>query len=320
MFNLPNLDVDDFELFADWAELCALCSGTPTISQDDVGDVFKDAGLFATEVGDIPDDDFGLADDLTFSSDDELERLTENIWRILRQRQRMGHYPFTVERDTLTRLVPSWEAAPAFTMLLLSDICRKYELVEPVALEADGKSGRLFEKIVEASTASLFNGTSVRFGWTPDDDWPRPSHERVEMLGNRLSLDVEKLDGKVQPHDKDRGLDVVARLEFGNGQLACPYFLIQCAIGKHWKNKRGEPTLEAWENIFQWVGPRLRVVAIPWRLDETWNYKRAYLHFGAVILDRPRLNCGGADRKLKSDVASEIKDWCALQIAKIPLI
>jgi len=319
MFDLPILDVDDFQLFADWVELSALCGDIDVISQDSVGDVFKDAGLFANEEGDIPSEDFDLRDDLTFSSDDELERLTESIWLILRQRERMGNYPFAVDRFTLRRKAGSWKNCPAFTMLLLADICRKYKLDPPVALEADGKSGRLFEKIVEASTASLFNGTSVRFGWTPDDDWPRPCDERVKLLGDRLSLEVESLAGKVYSHDKDRGLDVVARLEFGNGESACPYFLIQCAIGKNWKKKKGEPMLEAWEHIFDWVGPRLRVVAIPWRLDESWDYKRAYIHFGAVILDRPRLNRGVVGN-LQNETADEIREWCDLQIARIPLI
>ena len=318
MFDLPSLDVDNVELIADWVELCVLCSEDAILSHNDVGDVFKDASLVATEEGDIPKDDYDYGDDLIFSSDDKLGRLTEEIWTLIRRRQRRGGYPFKVDSNTVARSCEKWQCTPAYTMLLLTDICRRYELSSPVALEADSSSGRLFEKIVEAATLSLFRGSCVRFGWPRDDEWPTGINDRIEYLGSMLDVDVELLEGKTQPADKDRGLDVVARLEFGDRDEGCPYFLIQCAIGNNWKSKRGEPTLESWNDVLQWNGPLIRAVAVPWRLEEPYNYKWTYRHFGATVLDRPRLITGAPDDVLDPSDATSITDWCTHQLQKIP--
>lgn len=321
MFILPKLDVDDFELMADWIELCVLCGKTDTISKEEVGDVFKDTGLFGTEDGDLPEDDFDLSDGMDFSSDDSLETLTDTLWRVLKRRHKRREFPYSIEKESVSRTVETWEKAPAFTMLLLADICRRYVFPrKTVALTADGVSGRLFEKIVEAATPSLFSGMSVRFGWKPDKGWPTSIEDRLGALGERLSLELEKLDGKTTPNDKDKGLDVITRMEFGNGYHACPYFLIQCAVGKNWNTKRGEPMPESWQDILQWCGPMMRVVAMPWRLEMPWDYNRSFRHFGAVILDRPRLNHGSPDRRLDDPTKDEIRKWCNRQLARIPLI
>ncbi len=321
MFELPRLDVDDFELMADWVELCVICGESETVSRELVEDTFKDAGLFATEIGDIPAGDYSLTDAMDFSSDDELETLSEPIWRILRRRQNRRTFPYSIHRHTIRRTIEDWSQAPAFTMLLLADISRQYvSPLKEVSLTADGVSGRLFEKIVEASVFKLLPGSCARFGWKPDKDWPRSFDDRLAYLADQLGLKLENLDGKTFPTDKDRGLDVLARLEFGNGQHACPYFFVQCAVGKNWKSKTGEPMPESWQSLMQWCGPFVRIVAIPWRLTSRWDYKRAYSHFGAAILDRPRLNHGIPDIRLDESTRVEITKWCKRQLARIPLL
>jgi hypothetical protein len=323
MFDLPSIDVDDTVRLADWVELCVFFGDSGVMSQADMADVVHDAGLLGGMPEDVLSDDASFRqEEEDFSSDDATERLAGAVWEHLETRSRglKEGYPFAVEGDKLRLKVPSWRAAPAFAMLLVADISRVYEL--NAQIEPDSESGRLFEKVVEASQRGLLRGTAVRFGWPIEPGWPTPIDDRIGTLGERLGLGVERLTGKTRPQDKDRGLDVVARFSGGDDGPATFVLLTQCATGKHWKKKRGEPAISDWRDILRWDAQLLRAVAIPWRLDARidrgFHYVRTYRHFDAVILDRPRLVAGTPDRFLADDVKDQIVRWCEKQVVKLP--
>ena len=167
---------------------------------------------------------------------------------------------------------------------------------DDVQLKADSKTGRLFEKIVEASLQGLINGKVVRFGWPRDAGWPTSIDDRIKHLAERLELETENLVGKTHPNEKDRGLDVVAQLRFGDGGAGSVILLTQCAVGNAWKGKIGEPSLNHWRDIYKWNGQLLRTIAVPWRLSAEFDVTRTHRLFDAIVLDRPRLSAGKPDR------------------------
>jgi len=238
MFDLPELAVTDIGRFADWVELCALISGDGTVSLADAADVVQDAGLLGNRRADLYPGDVSFLDDDAFSPDDATERFVEIAWQDLTQRalaQGKG-YPFAITNDRIERL-SSWQEVPAFTMLLIMDLSRAYTGIDTL-VEPNTVSARLFEKIVEASLQGLIGGTSVRFGDPIEPGWPTRINDRIRKLGEFLDLSVERLEGKTRPRDKDRGLDVVGRLSFGDDGPATIFFLTQCATGKNWKTER----------------------------------------------------------------------------------
>lgn len=323
MFDLPSIDVDDTVRLADWVELCALFESDGVISAADVADAIHDAGLLGGEPDDVFPDESSLVEEGDFSTDDAVERLADAAWEQLRDRAtKAGQgYPFDVRGDSLQLNVSSWRAVPAFTMLLLADMSRSYRRLN-AEIESESDSGRLFEKVVEAAQRGLLRGSAVRFGWPIEPGWPTPIDDRIGTLGERLGLEVESLQGKTRSNDKDRGLDVAARFSVGDDGPATFILLTQCATGKHWKEKRGEPALSDWRDMLRWDAQLLRAVAVTWRLDARidrgFHYVRTYRHFDAVILDRPRLVAGTPDRFLEGDVKDQIVRWCEDQVVKLP--
>jgi len=323
MFDLPNISVDSIGRFADWMEFCALFQRDGVVSRAKLADVVADCGLFGGTSADLPIGETSYRDSDDFSEDDATERFTDLVFEELQKRQTeegMG-YPFKVERESLNRLTSSWENIPAFAMLLLADISRSYQKIQ-VEIETNSEFSRLFEKVVESASKGLLRGPCVRFGWPKEPGWPTKINDRISILGEEIGLELEDLTGKTRAKDSDRGLDVVAQLSFGDTDAGTLFLLTQCATGKNWKKKRGEPSLTDWLDIFKWNAPLLRAIAIPWRLykntDSGFDRIRTYRHFEALILDRPRLVSGCPDLHLEPSVAVSIRKWCRAQIKKFP--
>lgn len=331
MFDLPHVAFlpyeqrrdSDIARFADWVEFCTLIPEAGSVSREHAADIVNDSMLLGNLPGDLYPSDESFDDETAFSPHDDTELLIAQVWRELRLRaeiQKPG-YPLTVFEHRVDRRRRDWREVPGFAMLLIMDLSRFYDRVEAM-VKPNSPSGRLFEMVVQAAMQGLLRGTSVRFGVPIEPGWPTPIDDRIRKLGELLKLDVEKLEGKTKPKDKDRGLDVVGRLSFGDDGSGTLFLLTQCATGKHWIKKTGQPSKKKWHNILNWNGDLLRAIAVPWRLDEDssplTNYVSAHAHFDALVLDRPRLVYGNPDRWLKGKAKGEIAEWCEEQIQRFP--
>jgi hypothetical protein len=322
MLDLPSSALDQVQVLADWVELTCLTASPGVLSQSDLADVLIDAGL----KGDPPGPSFidveaeAWAEE-SFETRDTAVRFVQEVWRELHLREqsiRRG-YPFRVDGDLFRRTAADWKQVPAYSMLLLADVGRRYSAAaDDVQLKADSKTGRLFEKIVEASLQGLIKGKVVRFGWPRDAGWPTNINDRIKHLAERLELETENLAGKTHPNEKDRGLDVVAQLRFGDGGAGSVILLTQCAVGNAWRGKIGEPSLNHWRDIYKWNAQLLRTIAVPWRLSAEFDVTRTHRLFDAIVLDRPRLSAGKPDRFLDSSARKDIVKWCEARFGQIP--
>lgn len=322
MIELPHdVPINDLASFSDWVELCALLEPAGAVSAAKVADVIRDASLVGTAQSDLPTWDESFRDPDAFTDEEAAERFTEGIWGHLTYRAHISadSYPLAIEKDRVIRRYDSWQHTAGFMMLLVADASRFYP---EAAISTEPSSGfpRLFEKVVEACGRGLFGGASVRFGVPRDPDWPRGIVQRINTLGERLSLKAESLEGKVKPISGDRGLDVAVRLSFGDDGPGTVVFLVQCATGKNWKVKRGEPSIAEWQDIFQWNAGLIRAIAVPWRLEAPSEYAQNFRHFDSIILDRMRLVCGCPDRFLDPSTRKLILSWCGKQIKKLPTL
>ena len=319
MYDLPRLGIDQLSVFADWLELCALGNPSRTFSKAWAADVARDAGLLGTGTqGKLAGDDpYQAPHDL--SEEDSLASFADELWRVLTARaDSIGslRYCYELTGDTLQLRAATWQDVPIHTLMLLCDVGRRYSL----QWNSD-ETGQLFEVSVAAAATRLFGGPSVRFGWEIEPGWPKPIEERVRRLAEELGLRTEDLTGKVEAKDKDKGLDVAARLSFGDdcpGTLSC---LIQCATGKNWREKLGEPSITTWSSLLQWNSNLVRAIAVPWRLEKPYDYLRTFRDFdGAIVLDRPRLLAAGADDLLPADRRCQILEWCESNLSEIPTL
>lgn len=318
---------------ADWAELSVLVADVGRHSRDDFGETLDQAGYLGLTDGGLFAGDQDWLDADAFSPDDASERFADALWDELaarrRRLERRGFpsagitFPFTID-DVYLATDGGWRTHPAYTMLLLLDHARVYSGVE-VAVGSDSAEARLFEKIVEASAVGLFGGPAARFGWPIEAGWPTHPRDRIAQLAHQLGLEPENLDvgEKVDPADKDKGLDVVSAwtgLDMA-GTGGQPWLLVQCAAGANWKSKTGEPAIAEWRDLIAWDGPLLRAIAIPWRRPDNWSITRVSRKFqSAVVLERERLLRGHPDAFLSDDAADAIRGWCEARIDELPLI
>lgn len=322
MLDLPNITSKDRIAFADWVELACLTSQSGMLSQADIADVIHDAGWLPAVGSDgFPEDD-ELSDGTT-DFDDAVLSFAEEAWATLRHRAQVtgGSYPFDVGVDVLSRRDGEWSAALSFTALLLIASVPRYPEDAVVPQYAGISYQRQFEKIVQAAAVGLFKGSAARFGVPRENDWPVAIEERVGRLGDELGLLVQDLTGKVQPNDGDKGLDVASRYSFGDDGPATLTMLFQCATGKHWRDKLGEPSIAAWQDMLKWDSHLVRALAVPLWMDGPEDYARNFRRFdGAVIVDRPRLMAGAPDSLLDDGIRTVIQGWCQEQISKLPIL
>lgn len=302
MLDLPTLPLTDIAGFADWVEACALTTPSGIVSHADAADVLHDSGVFDVE--------------WPAEIDDCIAEFVDDIWSECRNRK--GH-PFEVASDSLKLAVKSWRDVPAFSVLMCNDLLRFYS-AQGSHISPDSQRSRLFEKIVEASQRGIFGKSTFRFGWPRERSWPTAVNARIEKLGVSMQLDLERLRGKTRTKDKDRGLDVVSRLDLGDENCGSLFVLTQCALGKNWKKKRGEPALAEWQDIFVWNGHLVRAVAIPWRLQGMSEYRDTYRHFDGLVLDRVRLLCGMPDSHLDEGTKAELRTWCTSIMKRLPRV
>ena len=317
----PGSSVDRIPQVSDWVELACLMEDSNRISQDAVSRVLRASGLSGLQRDEVFENEDRSTYDGTWSDDESSVRATELIWyELARRRERIGEgFPFTTSADEIVLQGSGWTDFPAYTMLLVMDLGKVY-FGPRVLVETDTYPSRLFEKIVEACSFGLFGGPASRFGVPIEPGWPTGIDARVTRLGEELGITVEMLDGKTHAHDRDRGLDVAARLELAGNSDGSIVLLTQCATGANWLDKRGEPSLEDWRDLLQWNGKLLRGVAVPWRLEDPWSIKRAYRHFDAMILDRPRIAQGDPDRFLDDECKDEIRGWCEPLLTSLPVL
>ncbi|MEP6468148.1 MAG: hypothetical protein ABJC24_00095 [Chloroflexota bacterium] len=320
MIALPNITSRNRQEFLDWIELVGIDAESGLTSQEDIADVIHDAGWLPSPGTDgFPEDD-EMAD-TGGDPRDEAVAFAADVWTDFANRaHRLGEqYPFVVDGEVLRRKTDSWKECVSFTALSLLACITRYPDTYHVPEFAGATYQRLFEKVVQAASRTLLGGTSVRFGVPREDDWPTSIHERIARLGDELGLHVEDLTGKVYPTDADRGLDIASRMAFGMEGPASVILITQCATGKHWKEKKGEPSYTDWQDILRWDSRLIRTVAIPFWIQDSNTFVQIHRRFdGAVVLDRARILAGVPDAGL--DVAHKVKleGWCAAQLAALP--
>jgi len=321
MIEVPEVKIGDLVGFADWVELIGLLAEDGTISQSEVADVLLTSGLYGAEPRELFPGDEGTAAEEDLSSDDPAFMFVMRIWNHLALRQRLlgDVYPFDVRSDILVRTPNAWSDVPSFTQILLTAHTARYG-DETVVERSNGVSFRqLFEKAVQAAGLGLFGGPASRFGVPREPGWPTGVNERVERFADELSLSILRRD--LPETTGDRTLDVAVRVHVGGDPTGALVFLTQCATGRNWKDKRGEPTLEEWRDVLMWEGVIFRGVAVPWWLKDSAEYERYFRYFDrALVLDRRRLLAGRPDEYLANDVRDMILEWCEAQIARLPTL
>ena len=315
----PGCRADDLGRLADWLEASALVQDAP-IPRAELIEELRSSGLALPQGESFGEDSDELGIDADEDSDSALERLSDDIFTECRNRATLypQNYPFLAASGLLT--IRRDVAYDGYAFLLIADLGHHYPQLKD-AIKADSHSGRLMEKIVEGALQGLF-GRSQRFGWPIEPEWPTSIEDRVATLALHLDVKMDSLEGKTDPADKDRTLDVVGLFEVVGSAEATLAVLVQCAAGKDWKQKLGAPSVQAWSNLMLWETMLIRAIALPWRLGGRkgdWTYGRIFsMSGGAMVLDRPRLLAGNPDKHLDPLARVEVARWWRNAVDAMP--
>lgn len=291
--DLPNRSTTSTHVVADWVELCVVADGQ-TMSYEEVATAYRDAGLYPHLELDDPS-------------------LEEDTWTELKRRKKsLGEeYPLAV-RDKTVQIGVSLES-PSFALLLLAATAGHYGRGEGQEL------ARLFEHVVVAASIGLLGGKAARFGWPPDVGTPTGIGDRILHFAQELDLEPQSRDFKVERQDKDIGLDIAAQHGIGGSAAGSVVFLIQCATGRNWEEKKNSVSVERWRELIDWNAIPIPAFAVPWWWARDEDYVRYFRRMGhAVVLDRARLLKGAPDEQLDDDRKAEVKAWTDKRLKALP--
>jgi hypothetical protein len=245
---------------------------------------FADDRVTQSDVIDI------LTEEDIYRSQDFAREALEIAWAEMARRQKaLGSYcPYSVDGQRIRRIL-EWPDTPAYSFCLLLALQVRYRDALDAAVPRDYiTQGSLFERL----TLAALSGRGMAVHSTA---WSKVAstsiRERVADLAEHLG--ERTLEGGIEhwaePQIKDGGLDVVCNLPFPDGWGGRPLYLVQCASGENWREKKATPKVALWEKLIDFTTKPMRGFAMPFALLEDEFRREANDDLLALFLDRHRL-------------------------------
>jgi hypothetical protein len=291
----------DLSIFCDWLEGSLLFSGYGKLSLSDIKDVLMEEHLYERQ--------------------DKASEFLADAWREFdRRKSALGQsYPIQIDNLRLLRLMP-WRQSAAYSFCLLLSFADRYRNWARGFGTDFTEQGSLFEEVTCAALKQELDGWEVySTGWSS----ARAAGLKtiVEDVRTRLGEDAGKI-GKFPKFKvaKDAGLDVVVLRPFSDNRIGFPLYLVQCASGVKWEDKRNQPNINAWRTLIDFAVMPKKALAIPFALrdDDFWWSCR---HMDGMLIDRMRLLSGGRRKPdwISNDVKRRVIGWMAPRVKVLPL-
>ena len=282
--------------WADWIELALLFGNSETMSKSDAAEALE---LYV--------------DDL-----DEIEVIIDDAFSELRTRRNLlgDEYPLRTS-ETYVGRSSSWHQHLCFSFLLAVST---HEFYEETRLN-DGdwhEPAILFEHIVTAVLRRYLNGRAIRVG-SPREPPAPPAFEDCLPYIASLTTELALRPRNPDVRGGDEGCDVVAWVPFVDDRPSQAIVLAQCGIGKHWRSKLYDLSLDLWGKQMDWHAPATKAFAFPFWLDEEADKWEYFADKGGILFDRLRLNSLARDADLESSVVQRIEIWCDQFAQKLPV-
>ena len=278
---------------------------------------FADDRLTQSDAVDI------LTEEEIYRSQDFAREWLQAAWKEIARRQRiLGNYcPYDCHGVRLRRRM-EWSETPAYSFCLMLAMQVRYhdELEEDIPFDYNTQ-GILFEKLtlsaleqrgmaVHATAWSKVASNSIR--------------DRVGALA--LHLGERAIEGGIEewadPQIKDGGLDVVCHFPFPDGWGGRPLYLIQCASGANWKDKKHTPKVALWKKLIDFSTEPRRGIAMPFAILEEEFRRESNDDLFAFLLDRHRIGAlptGSPDNWPEFGLRAELNDWIRPRVDALPL-
>jgi hypothetical protein len=261
-----------------------------------------------------------LCDENVYDSQAFANAFVDSCWTTLAQRSKLQGYGLYKIHGSSAERSGTWRTFPAYTFCVLVSAWHWYETKLPQ--KAYLTQGRLFEELTGEALTRLFPGWSLnKFGWA--NGRTKKIMDVIKLaaiaLGEDAAVDASKY---VDPQKNEEGLDLLVARPWKDGRRGSMAVLVQCASGRHWKDKLGEPNMGVWKKVIDWPAidslPPLKAFATPFALLAD-DHGRAVTS-GGLILDRIRLLAlgKGAKSAFSGTLSKELKGWISKFEMRLP--
>ncbi|MFN0034952.1 MAG: hypothetical protein ACKVUS_07800 [Saprospiraceae bacterium] len=297
---LPK-DFKDPNKWADYWELRCISSEEKTFSRDDMLNLLKDQSIDRPS-NYSPEDPRKYLGSKNGEADEQTADIVNTWWEMLDGRNIFfgnTYYPFFIDGTTLG-LRPRLTAVQKIYLgcLFASNLDYASKHTADLTTWFEGLSAEITKGILPDSRLAR----CYRFGkgaYSKPARYKGNIQTKLEKLGHDLHLsfrsDFER-DCKKDPnylHKKstgDKGLDIVAWIEFDDSEALSPLYLGQCACGANWEGKQFEAHSVVWKDIFQFSVEPLTILYIPrsYRHSNGEFWHRSSTH-NLIFFDRYRI-------------------------------
>ncbi len=292
----------DLTIFTDWLE------GSLLFGRDD--------SLSIAEIKDT------LTDEHIYDDQDKASELLTDVWTEVKRRKKVlgTSYPISCEASKLVRIAP-WRESPAYSFCLVLSYSERYPEWRKSFGNNFTEQGLLFEEVTALALRNeLSQWTSHTTGWSRT----QTQHiiDSVEMVRGLLNEKEGRLDLIPDLNTiKDAGLDLVLWRPFADGRIGFPLYLVQCASGANWEEKRNQPDINLWRTMIEFAAMPKKALAIPYAISdmEFWMSCR---RMDGMLLDRLRLLSGGrrSPNWITRDVKRRLVAWMRPRIKDLPML
>lgn len=288
-------------VFCDWLEACTL---------------FDQKEVSSTEIVDM------LIEEQIYDSQDFAREFVTLGFAEIARRLSLYSSPTALRVEGEMLICDSdWTADAAHSFCLILSLAEAYPHWAGGFGSDYTEQGELFENLaVEALQALLPTWTIVKTGWS------KSQAVRLEAVIDDLVERLHEVRGAevarwVRTHAHESGVDVVAYRDFADKVAGFPVMLFQCASGKNWPEKIGQPNLNVWKSAVSFAALPLKAFAMPYAMDAD-NLRSEATKVGGPFFERCRLLGArqGAGNFPSSDLEDSLLGWMWPRVASLPFI
>lgn len=286
------------DALADWVEASLVCMGqVAELCDAELRDSLEIANIAA--------------------SDEDVEKsLTDIRLKIQRRRNQIGaSYPFVLDDSLVKYTRPD---TCVYSFLLLASLGWRYDDLS-FADGAAAEPAQIFEHITGHAICAYLGpgGQFLRFGAPREAPAPTGFADALHWLCGETLERTNNLDELVVDTEKDEGLDVVAWKPFPDnrrGHLTC---VAQCAIGRAWKSKVTDLSIDRWVSLINWYRKPTLMFSVPGLVEVDPPEWAQIGSKGGIVFDRTRLAHFVNSDELPIPLKNRINAWAATRTIQV---